>query len=56
MTTKQAQQIIKDEIGCWCSEFASDYVEDSIQGGEDTELQQALAMVGTNFEWIVEIK
>lgn len=56
MTTKEAQQIIKDEIACWCNEFVSDYIEESIQHGTDDELQEALALVGTDFEWFVEVK
>ena len=54
MTNTEAKQIIANEITAWCNTFADDYITDSILGGDDKELQQALALVGTDFDWSVE--
>ena len=56
MTTTEAKQIIADEIAAWTNEFASDYITDSINGSGDTELQRALSLVGTDFDWFAEVK
>ncbi len=56
MTTKEAQLIVANYIQDWCNNIAPDFVEDSINGGNDDEAIEALRLVGTDFEWFVEVK
>ena len=55
MTTNQAQVIVANYIQGWCNDVAPDFIEDSINGGTDQEAIDALALVGTNFDWSIEM-
>ncbi len=56
MTTQEAQAIIISFIEDWANNFLPDFVEDSINGGNDDEAIQALQLVGTDFNWYASIK
>jgi len=56
MTTTEAQAIIISYIEDWANNCMPDFIEDSIHGGCDEEAEQALELVGTNFNWFASIK
>lgn len=56
MTKQQAQAIIVAYAEDWANNIMPDFLEDSINGGCDDEAIEALALVGTGFNWVASIK
>lgn len=56
MTHKEAQEIIVSYLEDWANNIMPDFIEDSIRGCCDSEAIEALALVGTDFNWCAVIK
>ena len=55
MTKSEAQQILADYFEGWCNDVAPDFMKDSIEGGLDEEAQEALRLVGMDFDWYAKV-